>query len=583
MCFSNEPMVIFKGAVKRGAPKLLTLSIVTMLFICLSCPAIARSQYVRNGGCERKGAAKTFSQEKVEKLRQDGWTCPDAKDWPTWWTGGGRNMKLEYIARGGKENDPFIKISGKDGYITAYLGTPLEGNKIYRFWVRGKGTLRAGYLAWKIGEDGKLAGMIQLRPIIVKVNSKKWVRYRHSLIKPDFDVTLHPSFKVLEGTVDLDEVDIEPSDGALDLIVAEEEKLYGTGALIENLTLVQADDIFKAKAAQFAAAVKEFEAKANSLDKDLAEAMKRRIETLKAYVLPKGITAVQSTHYNEMIAMTRVLKRLAGAAVGAAEALWAKEAAPVDVSRQLPGVRRPRPGKITITDIRSNKTRYDENETARTTATVVNKTGARVSGTLIARMILDLDTVREITRAGFTVEAGREKKWSFSYNVGPETYGRAIEVEFIDAGGSTLDKWQEYYAVAAEYFRVQQHSYGPQNKLYKVNVWTTYHNQRHYFANEPTDACVQGFDAEVIISGQAGYRVNQERRQAEINHYKRFGVMSTFYQTRAFCGQMGYEVMRRHPEFVLYDGNGQFGVDPIYGGHPNPMELASPLEVGPLS
>jgi len=59
------------------------------------------------------------------------------------------------------------------------------------------------------------------------------------------------------------------------------------------------------------------------------------------------------------------------------------------------------------------------------------------------------------------------------------------------------------------------------------------------------------------------------------------GVACSFYQTFAFCGQMGYEVMRRHPEYVLYDANGQFAVDPVYGGYPNPMELASPLEVGP--
>ena len=44
---------------------------------------------------------------------------------------------------------------------------------------------------------------------------------------------------------------------------------------------------------------------------------------------------------------------------------------------------------------------------------------------------------------------------------------------------------------------------------------------------------------------------------------------------------MGYEEMRKYPEYVLYDENGQFAVDPVYGGYPNPMELASPIEIGP--
>ncbi|MDD5707548.1 MAG: hypothetical protein PHR35_16625, partial [Kiritimatiellae bacterium] len=42
----------------------------------------------------------------------------------------------------------------------------------------------------------------------------------------------------------------------------------------------------------------------------------------------------------------------------------------------------------------------------------------------------------------------------------------------------------------------------------------------------------------------------------------------------------GYEELRKHPEYALYDANGQFAVDRVYGGYPNPMELASPLEVG---
>lgn len=57
--------------------------------------------------------------------------------------------------------------------------------------------------------------------------------------------------------------------------------------------------------------------------------------------------------------------------------------------------------------------------------------------------------------------------------------------------------------------------------------------------------------------------------------------MGTFYQASSWSGQMGYEVIRQHPEFALYDANGQFAVDPVYGGYPNPMELASPLETGP--
>jgi hypothetical protein len=59
------------------------------------------------------------------------------------------------------------------------------------------------------------------------------------------------------------------------------------------------------------------------------------------------------------------------------------------------------------------------------------------------------------------------------------------------------------------------------------------------------------------------------------------GVRVTFYQNWAYSGQMGYEVIRQHPEFALYNPNGQFADDPIYGGYPNPMDLAGPAEIGP--
>jgi len=83
-------------------------------------------------------------------------------------------------------------------------------------------------------------------------------------------------------------------------------------------------------------------------------------------------------------------------------------------------------------------------------------------------MILDLDTSREVARTPFSIAPGATRNWNFSYNVGPETYGRAIEVRFVDSSGKVLDSWQEYYVVAAEFFRVQQHAYAGRNKLYKA-------------------------------------------------------------------------------------------------------------------
>ena len=72
----------------------------------------------------------------------------------------------------------------------------------------------------------KVVGQVfSIPPLQVKVESDDWVRYRHLLRKGDIEVTVHPVFSAPDGTVDFDEVEIRPSDPALDLVVEEEEKL----------------------------------------------------------------------------------------------------------------------------------------------------------------------------------------------------------------------------------------------------------------------------------------------------------------------------------------------------------------------
>jgi len=553
------------------------------LFVLLAGLALteAAAGQVRNGSFrEARGAMKP---ERVANLRRDGWTCPDAGLWPHSWGGQGAAVTVEWPATGGRDNDGFCRLSGgTNGYVNGYWGQVFKSTQVLTFWARGKGTLRVGLMAYKLSDDHKTILPGGRMPVFdIRVESSHWVRYRYLMRKPDYELTGHPLFQAPAGTVDLDDVDIIDSDVALDLIVEEENRLYGTGALVEDLDMAQADATFAARVKEYDAAVEDFKTVACRLPKKLAEPMQDRIAALGPYVHTSGITMIQSSHYNDMIVMTRVLNRLAGKPVGEAAAVEAKKVEPAPTRPHFPGKREARPDTVTITRIRSSKVRYIENEAATTTATIVNKKADAVSGTLRARMILDLDTVRDIDGRPFSLAPGEEKEWTFSYNVGPETYGRAIEVEFADSDGRTLDSWQEYYAVAAEFFRVHQHSYQTATEYWPADVFIFYFNQSHYFAAEPTDFGIQSHEAEVYKSGQAGYRISVPARKAQIAYNKQVGVATSYYVTGAFGGQMGYEQARQHPEYVLYDANGQWAVDPIYGGYPNPMELASPLEVGP--
>ncbi|MBB76878.1 MAG: hypothetical protein CMJ75_20425 [Planctomycetaceae bacterium] len=555
--------------------------VIVCLHLALSTASLPGVEVRNSSFQEARGT--TLSAEEVAAMRQRGWKCPDAKDWPHSWGGQGSQVTVEFPRMGGRRNDAFCRLSASNsGYVNGYWGKPFKPSQILTFWAKGKGALRAGLMAYKLSDDHKriLPGG-RMPPLEVEINSEEWVRYRYLMKKPNYELTGHPLFQTLKGTIDFDDVDILDSDPALDVIVAEENRLYGKNALVESLKRVASDATFVDRLQQYRAATREFESAGERVSAHLLEPMRRYIAALKPYVESKGLRTVQATHYNQMLVLTRVLNRLAGKSVGSAM--------PLETTRlkdngepYFPGKRDPRPSQLTITDVRSNKLRYNEYEPANTIATLVNQTAGTVTGVVRAKMIVDLGAVRPLAEEqSFTIKSGETRKWRFTYNVGPETYGRAIEVEFVDDQGKRLDRWQEYYAVAREFFRVHQHSYQVKAKYWAEDPHIFYFNQTHYFAHEPTGLGAEPFDAEIYITGQTGYRINQKFRKAQMAFNKAQGILSTFYVIGAFDGQMGYEQARQHPEFLLYDPNGQPAVDTLYGGYPNPMELASPLEVGP--
>jgi hypothetical protein len=543
--------------------------------------AAAAAQYggMRNGTFDQPQTHKPDDQAVIHAGKA-GWKLPDDLVWPAHWgpnpsTG---NSTLEYLPKAGLKGTPAVRLDG-GGHIASYFGRPEPGRPyVATIRVRGKG--KVWFSAYRYSADG----FIGSSPSFVEreIDTENWAEYRGLFLNNDpAVVSINPALGGT-GPIEADEVGLVPAEPIDVEIVRELVQLYGTGALVEDLAAeaVRVDEAFQKRLAEYTAAVAAFRADRGKANQTLAQSLEKKAADLDPYLTAAGKQAVPASCYNEMVALTQALKRLLGqetTAVGGPK----PEAIVSSAPDHKPGVRKPRPDTVTVTDIRSNKVRYDEGETATTKATIINKSAQAQQGTLVARIILDLDTARQLTRAPLAIGPGETKTWSFSYSVGPETYGRAIEVSFVGADGTVVDRWQEYYAVAREYFRVMQHTYHAQNELYKVDPWTTYLTHRHYFASEPTDLGVRAHDAEVYKSGQAGYQVNQAARRAEIDWFAAKGVTHTFYQTFAFCGQMGYEEMRRRPEYILYDANGQPAVDPIYGGYPNPLELASPLEVGP--
>jgi len=531
---------------------------------------------VRNGAFNASRTLRADAPE-LSDLAKAQWKLPQDLVLPSDWgpnanTPGGT---LEFVRQGGWKGSAFVRLDG-GGHIASYFGRPEQGKPyVASLRVRGKG--RAWFGCYEFGEDGQIGGAIFVERDIA---CDKWTEYRGVYPNKNPAVTGINLFLAGKGPVEVDEVAFIPADPIEVEMVREMVGLYGTGVLIEDpdVQAVKVDDACKSRLDEYDAARQELRRNQAKIDKAMLESAEKKAAALGPCLRGEGKMSVLADYYNGMVTLTRVMKRLAGETPVPTVAI--KLEAVASGVGYKPGERAAKPNAVTVTDVRSNKVRYDENETATTVTTLVNATNATVQGTVVANMILGLDESREIARKSMTLNPG-ESKWSFAYSVGPETYGRAVEVEFLDATGKSLDRFQEYYVVAAEWFRVQHHAGAAWSKNFKTDSWVTYLNQSHWFAGEPTDFGVHADEFDEYLSPQAGYHMNMPYRKSLIAHYNNMGVRTTIYQNISYSGNMGYEVIRKHPEFALYDANGQFAVDPIYGGYPNPMEIASPIEIGP--
>jgi len=100
---------------------------------CLALLALSVSAFaqVRNGDLGRRGPNPPyFTQENVEKLRANGWTCPDVEQWPWWWSAYGSGVSIEWPRSGGQTGG-YGRISGASGYLSCYHGHPVTGDLVW--------------------------------------------------------------------------------------------------------------------------------------------------------------------------------------------------------------------------------------------------------------------------------------------------------------------------------------------------------------------------------------------------------------------------------------------------------------------
>ncbi|MBQ9770292.1 MAG: hypothetical protein IJW23_00560 [Lentisphaeria bacterium] len=531
----------------------------TLLYSALLASALVCAD-VRNGSFDRKGG-KPPTQATVEAYRKAGIECPDAKDWTPYWGTLGKSGKIEFLSGGVRGR--FVRLS-KGACIRGYHGLKLDQDISVELYLRGKGEFSISFANYTL--NGKRTVFLHpakgIKPVYVNVDSDVWTRYTFTFPRPADVWNIHPYLTARKGTIDVDEVRIRHK-GTSYLAVGKgemrlrKEKLFITGkaevALDANAK--KYIEIFKTQYDR----LKTFgSARYTNIP---AQDLMQLLEELKPYVLTDGIKSIKVDHWNRMNALSYAVEEMTGDPVqmpGAPVKASAGKAAPRAAAN-------PNAAPVAITTIKPSRIRYNENDKGSVQYTLVNNTGAPLKGTLQITMRRGLHDEKTLKKASVTLKPGAQTLTT-SYNVGPETFGREIEVSFTSSKGTVVKK--EYFQVAKEFMRVMMHGTGK------------YQNFTHFFASETSDFGIKKTDDLEYLSAQPRYHMRWKSRLPWFRHLKRDrGFVTSFYQAKAFAAQQGIEEVRKHPEFILYDENGQPAKDFFYGGIPDPFEIASPIEI----
>ena len=517
---------------------------------------------VRNAGFDRSGG-KPPVQKSVEQWRQKGLICPDANQWPHYWYSTPSKGKIEF-SRTDSVRGTSVRLT-QPALIRGYHGSNLKGDIVLEVYLRGKGTVRIGFWNYGKKEDGKTKFISEKQGVksqYLQINSDTWTRYTLRFPVPEEVTQVHPFFSAYKGVIELDEITLHNPAGLYLSLADIEKKLRNNKLFVCNKKEIAIDDNTK----KFIAIYKEKDAALKTFaDKNKdhadAQALYKYSGELRPYILTDGVKTIKVDHWNRM--------NIVSAAVAAI--MGQKLQFPGTAAIKAPAVQKVTVNKaaapVVITSIKPGKIRYEEGQNGSARYIIRNNTAANITGTVRIKMGYDIHSERNIQSKKVTLKPG-DNIFNVSYNVGRETFGRELSISFTAKNPKHNAAAKEYFQVAKEFMRVMMHGTGK------------YQNFSHFFASETSDFGVKKTDDLEYLSAQPRYHMRWKSRKGIFNHRKKgLGHILSFYQAKAFAAQQGIEEVRKHPEYILYDENGQPARDFYYGGIPDPFEIASPVEV----
>ena len=224
----------------------------------------------------------------------------------------------------------------------------------------------------------------------------------------------------------------------------------------------------------------------------------------------------------------------------------------------------------------------------------------------------DMDGAHKLGEREVALVPGEVKSLVFPWNSGAERFGREIRAELIQ-DGKAIAMRAEYFNVIREWWRVDIcgdgdgglcGSFSKENNLSalrrkvlayyhlpfvayeygqppqkEIGPFLGYGNHAMLYASTPSvfGALVPENVPEGITwySGSGLYAETTKKMRADQAWRKKWGAKATMYSFPSFTGPCGFEIARRHPEWVARTETGAFAESGF--ASPSPLELANPI------
>jgi hypothetical protein len=233
-----------------------------------------------------------------------------------------------------------------------------------------------------------------------------------------------------------------------------------------------------------------------------------------------------------------------------------------------------------VVEVAPAKIRYQPGEKASVSTTLVNPTSAAVEATLVGEEARSADTRREVFQENVRLAPGEQKQVTSSYLLGPEEYGREVRVRLL-VGGREVSNARDFFAVSKHPLWVAggasgdrsfwagntgAHSFyvGPasaQDSWRGVQYWKKMRRTYfEFFSWAPGDISDLA-PADDLFPGGEGrltYRSKETVRQ-QVHMLKSAGLWPVSYVNGTCWAESGYKLFQQHPEWFLYDANGEVG------------------------